>query len=172
MDRLRAWILTCHSLALRLWLMSTSSVILDLLSCEQRQQYSLTSQALRGVNGSKHMKVIYKLGSSRKCQSRCDVFIFSQLLIRHTEFICVPLSCFSWVPALLFQQVVHELVQLILCQFVCSSTHPPTQLPTHHLPPTHLFSYLPLHSPTHLFSHPPLHSPIHLFIRSLLCARY
>lgn len=79
---------------------------------------------LRGVNGWKHITVIYQLGSSRKCQSCYDVFVFNQLLIGHIEFICEIPSCLSCVPALLFQQVVHLLVLLVLCQFVHSCTLP------------------------------------------------
>lgn len=107
----------------------------------------LPYRSLRGVNGSKHMKVIYKLGSSRKCQSCCDVFIFSQLLICHIEFIYVTLSCFSWVPASC--PWVNPSDTLPVCVFIHTPTHSPLHL---------LTSYPPTSSPTLPSTHPPTSS--------------
>lgn len=82
------WILTCHSLAVRPLLKSTSSVSLSFLPCSDMEIIGIPhiTRSLWGINGSEPMKVIYELGRPRKVQPCYDVFIFSQLLMCH---ICV-----------------------------------------------------------------------------------
>lgn len=123
--------LTCHSLAVRLWLMSTSLSFL----LHWANSNSLPHQVFVRSKWVMHMKVIDQPRSSRKCQSCYDAFAFSGLLICHIEPIFITRSCCFCVLAPFCIEVsqwcVHLLVHLELYQFVCSTIHLCLRLPTH-----------------------------------------